>query len=223
MDPQKLKQKLLEFQKLEWGSGLNLSPSQMLPVVLNTNERVLLAHWGLIPLWAKEKSIGYKMINARGETLLDKSAYRGLVDSNRCLVPAHGFYEWKKEDKTKQPYLIQPQVEDEVLYFAGLWSTWISNDKEELLSFTIITTAPNKLVAPLHDRMPAILEEEEQRIWLSDAPLNKADLEDLLAPAREKSLKATALSKDLINPLQESALLPKEGLPVEGMHSLFDL
>jgi len=122
--------------------------------------------WGLIPHWAKDKSIGNKLINARGETVAEKPSFRDSFNKRRCLVIADGFYEWTKEDGKKQPHLIRLKS-GEPIAFAGLWSSW--TDKEdgiEVETDTIITTEANEVLAPLHGRIPVILSRDEYDRWL---------------------------------------------------------
>jgi putative SOS response-associated peptidase YedK len=151
----------------------NVAPTQQVLVIVDDPEAGRFAsmmRWGLVPHWAKTASISHKMINARAETVLEKPAYRSLVRSCRCLVPADGFYEWgMASDGRKQP--IRFTLADVSLFaFAGLWTRWADKRTGELLdSCTIITTTPNELVAPVHDRMPAILPAEDEPLWLDPA------------------------------------------------------
>lgn len=149
----------------------NVAPSQAIPIVRNrgeTGERELaLVHWGLIPFWAKEKSIGYKMINARAETVAAKPAFKNAYRKRQCLVVANGFYEWQKRDGgTKQPYLIR--IKDHApLAFAGLWESWHNPESgSELQSCTIIVTEANDRLKPIHHRMPVILDSQDYESWL---------------------------------------------------------
>jgi putative SOS response-associated peptidase YedK len=128
--------------------------------------------WGLVPNWAKDTKTGFKMINARAETLVDRPAYRTAFERFRCLIPADGFYEWQAVagESRKQPFHITT-VGGGLFAFAGLWSVWHRGEPDELRSCTIITTAANSLVAPIHDRMPVILEPDAEELWLAhDAP-----------------------------------------------------
>ena len=133
--------------------------------------------WGLVPSWAKDTKAGFKMINARAETLNERSAYRVPFERFRCLIPADGFYEWQPlpGERRKQPFHITR--DDGALFaFAGLWSVWHRGEPEELRSCTIITTAANPLIAPIHDRMPVILPPDSERLWLAhDTPLPELD------------------------------------------------
>ena len=139
-----------------------------------------LLRWGLVPSWSKDSTGGFKMINARAETLMERSAYRLPFERFRCLIPADGFYEWQavEGEKRKQPFHIT-RADGDLFAFAGLWSVWHRGQPDELRSCTIITTTPNELVAPLHDRMPVILPPEAEPVWLThDTPIPA--LEELL-------------------------------------------
>jgi putative SOS response-associated peptidase YedK len=137
--------------------------------------------WGLVPFWAKEPNIGYKMINARAETIAAKAAIRDAVRKRRCLIPADGFYEWKKEGKAKTPFCFT-LADGGLFAFAGIWDTWRSPEGQALETCSIITTTPNSLCADVHDRMPVILADDAYDIWL-DPGFQKADAVcDLLKP-----------------------------------------
>ena len=141
-----------------------------------------MAKWGLLPHWAKDSKIGFKMINARAETLAEKPAYRSLISRHRCLIPADGFYEWTVgSDGKKQPVRFH-LPDGELFAFAGLWTSRTDKETGELLeSCTIITTRPNELVAPVHDRMPVILRSGVEAAWL-DAAVSKEQAVWLLEP-----------------------------------------
>ncbi|KKS96359.1 MAG: YoaM [Candidatus Gottesmanbacteria bacterium GW2011_GWA2_43_14] len=196
-------------------SSYNIKPGFFMPVV-TTNEskrRVSLMKWGLIPSWAKEPAIGYKMINARSETINEKVSYRIPFKKQRCLVPASGFYEWKKTGKEKIPYYLKLKSEN-LFSFAGLFDVWKDEEGKEIFSYTIITTEPNPLVAPIHNRMPAILEEKNEEKWLEEsAATNK--LLDFLKPFPENEMEAYPVSRavnyaennseDLIKPERDNS------------------
>src|SRR6266566_263289 len=150
----------------------NVAPGQELPVIRlhpATGERVLgTLRWGLIPYLSKDPKIAWKCINARGETVKTTPAFRAAYRSRRCLVPADAFYEWKANGKAKQPYAIAMR-DRQPFAFAGLWENWKDPTSAEWVrTFTIITTAPNEVVAPLHDRMPVILARSDYDRWLGD-------------------------------------------------------
>src|SRR4051812_32486627 len=147
----------------------NIAPTQPLLSITNDNPKDFThLHWGLIPHWAKDTSIGNRMINARAETLAESNAFRTSFKRRRCLIPADGFYEWKKTpgQKTKTPMYIRMK-DHQPSAFPGLWDTWHSPDGPELRSCTIITTTPNELMHPPHDRMPAIIHPDHYQHWLS--------------------------------------------------------
>lgn len=172
----------------------NCAPSQQLPVVSNDNTKVLKKyHWGLIPFWAKDKKIGYKMINARGETITEKASFRNAFKKRRCLVPADAFYEWKRmpESKTKIPYRIF--LKDQPLFsMAGIWEIWKNPEDEYVKSFTIITTTPNELMAEIHDRMPVILSKADEKTWLESG--NQDELLGLIKPFPANKMDAYRIS-----------------------------
>jgi len=172
----------------------NASPTQDLPVLLNEGEReVQLMRWGLIPFWSKDPTTGYKMINARVETLDEKPAYREPLKKRRCLVLADGFYEWQKTAGGKKIPMRIMLKSGEPFAFAGLWENWKNADGEWLRTFTIITGKPNEVVAPIHDRMPTILLPEHEKVWLdNDAGLDA--WHDVLRPYPADLMKAYPVS-----------------------------
>lgn len=164
----------------------NVAPTNDIYVIVDDEggaRRLDAYHWGLVPRWAKDPSVGNRMINARAETLAEKSTYRSAFRHRRCLVPADGFYEWKKVpgQKTKQPVFLHRQ-DGEPLAFAGLWEEWHHGD-ERLRSTTIITCAANDLIAPIHDRMPVLLAPSAWDEWLDRSIDDTASLGRFLVPA----------------------------------------
>jgi putative SOS response-associated peptidase YedK len=144
----------------------NIAPGQLVPVIIaHSPRRIVLMRWGLIPHWAKDAKTAYKRINARVETLTQRPAFRGLLNHNRALIPACGYYEWKADGREKTPYYIHPQRESFVA-FAGLYDVWMTPAGEELYTFTIITTEADPFMARLHNRMPVVLERELEDNWL---------------------------------------------------------
>lgn len=173
----------------------NVAPTNIMPVIINEEgqKRIKPMQWGLIPYWAKDKSISSKLINARLETLAEKPAFKGALARRRCLVPADGYYEWQKTSNKKNPYRII--VSDrKVFAFAGLWDEWRSPNGDPILSFTIITTAPAAAVSQIHDRMPLILPKELEDRWIGGAASDqdRADFLNHIAP--ETELKAYPVS-----------------------------
>ncbi len=137
--------------------------------------------WGLVPSWARDPSIGYKTINARAETVSTTASFREPFKSQRCLIPADGFYEWKRDGKIRQPYCFEVN-DGELFAFAGLWDRWRNPQGELLESCTILTTTPNSLLANIHDRMPVILRPDHYDLWLDPAFRNTASLLEMLKP-----------------------------------------
>ena len=145
--------------------SFNLAPTQLIPILTST-QRLEFYRWGLIPSWAKDPSIGNRMINARAETLPEKPSFKRALAHRRCIVPAQGFYEWKVENKAKQPYFIFHRNRS-ILLFAGLWEQWKSPEGKMIHSVTIITKAAQENLKELHDRMPAIISPQSREAWLS--------------------------------------------------------
>jgi len=161
----------------------NIAPTQNILGVRQTSDgrEMSLLKWGLIPSWAKDSSIGAKLINARSETVTEKPSFREAFKRRRLLVPADGFYEWQRAGGRKQPFFFHMK-DDRPFVFAGLWDRWMNEDGEVIESCTILTTEANEVLTPVHDRMPVILHPETYDLWLDD-DVRKASLrEELLRP-----------------------------------------
>ena len=141
--------------------------------------------------------IGYKMINARKETVLEKNTFKKAVASRRCIVPFDGFYEWKKTPKGKEPYRIVTN-DQEIFTVAGLWDKWVNEQGEDVYSYTLLTQKPNETIAEIHNRMPAILTKDQERLWLSD-DLSPQQLVDMLEPYPDEHISAYQVSKAVNN------------------------
>jgi len=164
----------------------NIAPTQMVAVIRldqdTLRRRLVLVKWGLIPFWAKDPSIGNRLINARAETAAVKPAFRAAFKSRRCLVPADGYYEWKKKRAgPKQPYLAR-NADGSPFAFAGLWEKWQAPGGESIESCTILTTDANELTQPIHDRMPVILQVKDYDLWLDVQVKDPTLLKPLLRP-----------------------------------------
>ena len=181
----------------------NVAPTQDAPVVrfsADAEERELaMLRWGLIPSWAKEARIGYKMINARAETVAQKPAFRNAFRHRRCLVPADGFYEWRKLGNDKQPYRIT-LADGGPFAFAGLWERWQGPDGEAVDSFTIITTEANPLLRPIHDRMPVIIDPAARDMWLNIGSEVAEAAQQLLRPYPAAAMMAYPVSRRVNKP-----------------------
>lgn len=179
----------------------NAAPSQQLPVVLNTDPGQLQRlQWGLLPGWVRDPKTAPKPINARAETLAEKPSFRQLLQRRRCLVPADSFYEWQATPRGKVPHRILLRSE-EPFAFAGLWDEWLDRQTGEVRpTFTIVTTEPNALMAPLHNRMPVILHDRAAELaWLDDAvPL--VEHQALLQPFPAELMRAYPISTRVNSP-----------------------
>ena len=162
----------------------NIAPAQPVPVIVHEDglNTVKPMRWGLVPSWAPDPAIGARMINARAESITEKPSFRQLIKQQRCLVPANGFYEWRREGNGRVPVWIHLKNK-QPFAFAGLWDTWHDSEGEALQTFTIITTVANKLLRPIHNRMPVIYDAPLARQWLDPrfAP-SDAMLAAVLAP-----------------------------------------
>jgi putative SOS response-associated peptidase YedK len=171
----------------DWTPRYNIAPTQPVPVVRqNPREgarEILFMRWGLIPSWATDASIGTRTINARSETVETTPSFREPFRSQRCLIPADGFYEWKRNGKTKQPFCFEV-ADGQLFAFAGLWDRWTDPQGQAVESCTILTTTANALSADLHDRMPVILRPEDYDCWLDTKDGNINSGLKLLVPCR---------------------------------------
>lgn len=182
----------------------NVAPTQEVVTVMRNGAAHLdLLRWGLIPSWAKEESIGSKMINARAETLAEKPSFKRLLRSRRCLIVADGFYEWKQEQGGKVPMYITMK-DHEPFAFAGLWDTWKNPEGEQIRTCTIITTNPNDVVLPIHNRMPAILTPEAREEWLDPDLHDDNVLLHLLSSYSSDAMMARPVSRLVNNPKYDS-------------------
>lgn len=173
----------------------NVAPSQQVLSIIHDGQANRLGElkWGLVPPWADDPKVGFQMLNARSETAASKPAFQTPLRRKRCLIPADGFYEWKTTATGKQPMRIT--LKSRALFsMAGLYETWLSPDGTKINSCTILTTAPNELVAPIHDRMPVILRPEDEQLWLDRTVTDTAMLMPLLVPYQASELDAYPVS-----------------------------
>ena len=191
-------------QATTFSPSFNVAPTQSSLVILQDDgvREAVVARWGLVPSWADDSDIGNRMINARGETVAEKTAFRSAFASRRCVVPVSAFYEWESTPHGKQPYAFKAQ-DDGILALAGLWERW-EKGMEVLDTFTIITTTANTLLGRIHDRMPVILNPNGTSAWL-DPECSQGELTALLVPAAEDELKTHAVSMKVNSPKNNSA------------------
>ena len=185
----------------------NIAPTQAIAAVLEqSGERIVNSlRWGLIPSWAKDDSIGSKMINARAETLAEKPSFKNAFKSRRCIIPASGFYEWaKKGSGAKQPFYFYLTSKD-VFGFAGLYEQWLDRETgEEIETCSIITTEANAVLEPVHDRMPVILKAADYDQWLDEKQKDTDKMQKLLVPFPASKMASHAVSKAVNSPTYDS-------------------
>jgi putative SOS response-associated peptidase YedK len=201
-----------EEMKASWNSRYNISPGTGIVAIQEDRDKggrkADVFHWGLVPSWAKDPDIGYKLINARAETIAQKPSFRDAFRYRRCLVPASGFYEWDRTKSPRQPHYFHP-AESSIMAMAGIWEHWLHPCGSEILSISLITTAANKLMEPIHHRMPLILPRESWAEWLStdnvkpsiETYLDKAEPDNYLQchPVSTRVNKASEEGEDLIH------------------------
>ncbi len=193
----------------------NVAPTQDVTVVLphEGGRRVESLRWGLVPAWATSPAIGSRLINARAETVATTPAFRVAIRRRRCLIPADGFYEWRREGRRRQPFLAQP-TGNGPMAFAGLWSLWRDPEADEWLrSCAIVTTTPNAVLAGLHDRMPVVLPPDAWAPWL-DTDTEAGEVRAMLRPAPDDALRLVPVSPLVNDVRNEGARLVEPVVPV---------
>jgi putative SOS response-associated peptidase YedK len=186
----------------------NIAPTQNILGVREVTEgrEMTFFKWGLIPSWAKDASMGARLINARSETIGEKPAFREAFKKRRCIIPADGFYEWQRTGEKKQPFFFR--LSDESSFgFAGLWEKWQDGEGKAIESCTIITTEANDVLRPVHDRMPVILHPEEYALWLGDDERQQGLLAELLRPYPAEAMVVYPVSPLVNSPRNKGAEL----------------
>lgn len=188
----------------------NIAPGQAIPVIANSTlagARWMEAmKWGLVPFWAKDAEIGNRLINARAETIAEKPAYKQALKRRRCILPSDGFYEWQAQSSgPRLPYHIRLR-DGELFGFAGLWEEWEAPDSSPLRTCTLITVEPNELMAPIHNRMPAILRREDEDAWLDSELKDTDSIVALLKSYPAKSMEAFPVSRRVNAPQNDDEL-----------------
>ena len=205
------------------GARYNIAPSQPVCTVMEDRDQggppqCRLMHWGLVPHWAKDTAIANRLINARSETAAAKPAFRAAMRYRRCLIPANGFYEWQRTGTRKQPHLIA-MADRSLFAMAGLWEHWQSENGDELESCVVLTTEPNELMAPIHNRMPVILARDDYRAWLDPTQTDASQVLPLLRPAPAETMAAIKVGTVVNNPRNDT---PACAEPVVSDGGLFD-
>ena len=201
------------FEDDEYEESYNIAPSQMVLSVINDGMKNRLGYlkWGLVPPWAKDSKVGYKMINARAETAHEKPSFREALKKNRCLIVADSFYEWKRTEDRKVPMRIKMK-NNELFAMAGLWESWKSPSGELIHTCTILTTQPNELMSSIHDRMPVILKKEDEQSWLNPEMKSIDTLQTFMIPLENGLLEAYEVSDRVNSPKNnEPNLIVKVG------------
>jgi len=197
-----------------YSPSYNCAPSQNLAVITNTEpEKLNFFKWGLVPFWSKDPKIGFKLINARAESLLEKPAFKTAFKQRRCLIPANGFYEWKKVGKQKIPYRIFFKSE-EIFAIAGIWETWKDAENKAIHSFSIITTTNNSLMKDIHTRMPVILNKTDEQAWLFEK--DEKYLTQLLQPFDATKMQAHQISTKLNSPQNNTTEIIEREENIQG-------
>jgi putative SOS response-associated peptidase YedK len=205
-DADKLQSRFETENKLNYQPSYNIAPGALTPVIIRQSpNQAVFMKWGLIPFWAKDPQIGYKMINARAEDIQNKPSFRRPIRSQRCLIPANGFYEWSLEHR---PYYCYLKNQD-ILAFAGLYDLWIDAEDKQIHSYTIVTCQPNSLIGQIHDRMPVILEKNNESIWINPTTDLSVVLQ-LLKPFPNIELETCPVSDKVNNPVNDNILLTRK-------------
>ena len=192
-------------ENIAFSPNYNIAPTQEILIVVAEGGRSLIkCRWGFIPPWAKDPHIGYKMINARAETLAVKPTFKSAIRNHRCLVVADGFYEWKREGREKKPLYVHLKT-GRPLGFAGLYSYWQTPEGRLICTCTIITTSANHLLEPIHNRMPAIIPGDSRTEWLDPEIQNEKRILPLLSPYAAEDMEAYYVSSKVNSPRNDSA------------------
>lgn len=180
----------------------NVAPGQIMPVVTAGEDGMELEpmKWGLVPVWAKDPAIGYRLINARDDTIFEKPVWRSVILRKRALIPANGFYEWQKPPEgtkePKQPFYIHPK-QTALFSFAGVWENWKDAEGRQWKTYSIITTEPNREMAAVHNRMPVVLHPEDEAAWLDPARSSREQIEPFLHPYEDNGLEMFKVSTEV--------------------------
>ena len=208
----------------EWTPRYNIAPTQPVPVVRQHPKepirQISIMRWGLIPHWSKDASSAASTINARSETAATKPAFRDPLKFRRCLIPADGFYEWKRNGTSKQPFCFEVN-DGELFAFAGLWDGWKNAEGQWIKTCSILTTVPNAVTATVHDRMPVILDRESYDLWLDPGMQNVTAISELLKPYDARMMRAYPVSPRINHVANDDQECSRRVEPVQAQNSLF--
>jgi putative SOS response-associated peptidase YedK len=208
----------------DWSPRYNIAPTQQVPVIRQHPKEPIrqlsLMKWGLIPSWAKSPSGAAGMINARSETVSTEPAFRDPLKFRRCLIPADGFYEWKKTPTSKQPFCFEVN-EGESFAFAGLWDGWRDPNGNWIRTCSILTTTPNAVTSAIHDRMPVILRKDDYDVWLDPGIKNVAAISDLLKPYDARLMRSYPVSTRINHVVNDDEACSAAGELAEAQNRLF--
>lgn len=194
---------MIHDPEIELRPRYNIAPTQDVPIIISESQyMVVMMKWGLVPFWAKDPKIGNRLINARAETIATSPAFRASVKKRRCLVPATGFFEWRKANDRRTPYYCHLK-DDSFFAFAGLYDRWKTPDGTDLMTFTIVTTVPNALISKLHNRMPVMLQRKHEETWLGHEQLDPSELKRMLGPYPTNEMEIYPVSPAVGNPRNE--------------------
>jgi putative SOS response-associated peptidase YedK len=208
----------------DWSPRYNIAPTQPVPVIRQNPKEPIrdlsLMRWGLVPSWAKDASGAAGMINARSETAATKPAFRDPLKFRRCLIPADGFYEWVRTGKAKQPYCFEVN-DGELFVFAGLWDRWKDANGDWVKTCSILTTTSNAVTAPVHDRMPVILDSDSYDLWLDPGMNDGATVSELLKPYNARFMRCYAISSRVNYVVNDDEECSRPILLTEPQNGLF--
>jgi len=208
----------------DWSPRYNIAPTQPVPVIRQHPKepvrQISLMKWGLVPNWARDASIASSTINAKSETASEKPAFRDPFKYRRCLIPADGFYEWKRSGSSKQPYCFEVQ-NGEVFAFAGLWDVWKDADGQWIKTCSILTTLPNAVTATVHNRMPVILDRECYELWLDPSVTSVEVISELLKPFDARLMRCYPISAKVNHVANDDEECSRPVEVVENQERLF--
>ena len=205
-DPKRLAKEFKVAEVLNVEPRYNIAPTQEVLAVRESPDgrEMTLYKWGLVPSWAKDASVGAKLINARGETVTEKPSFREAFRRRRCVIPADGFYEWQRKNGRKQPFFFR-MMDERPFGFAGLWERWEGEGGEVINSCAILTTEANEVLRPVHDRMPVILHPDDYELWLGAEARELGLVKEMLRPYPAEEMVGYPVGRGVNSPRNQGA------------------